>query len=126
MNLQQFIIDLFKLYPNSWTQDNEVLKKRQYFTALNGAKIDYSKLMDCVANEHIGEFLPTPAWLKEKAVHCYTGSTVDRWLHVKVFDPRHQSVRNIDCFPKGTKEEDILKTYESLFKCTGWKIMEIY
>ena len=127
MDVKEFVSKLFLLYPNSYTSDNEFLKKRQYLVALEAKKIDFQKLMDRVAKNHTSEFMPTTAWLLEEACYCYPKIAEKEWLNVKVYNPIYKAVTNTDCFPSGTTERQMLNFYKARFPNTeGWRIVEVY
>lgn len=130
MELKEFVQELFSLYTNSWNYQNEFTKKRQYLVALDNDKVDFELLMDRIAKYHNDDFMPASAWLREQSKFCYKAevkrNTKD-WIHPKIYDPRYNEIRQIDCFPKGTTEKQIIKTYEKMFpNVTGWQVVEIY
>lgn len=91
-------------------------------------KIDYDKLWDLFCNEYAFKTPPTGVELKNLAKQCYLQdfeNTTSNWLHVKVLDPRFNEVRNLDCFPKETTQAQMIATYEKIFGCKGWQILEI-
>lgn len=129
MDLKEFVQKLFLLYTNSWNDTNEFIKKRQYIVALDNNKIDFDLLMDRIAKYHKSEFIPTPAWLKEEAIHCYSREfkkNTSNWIQVKVYNPIAKTTSSKDAFPIGTTEEQMIKAYEKESKHKGWKILEVF
>lgn len=125
MNMYEFLDELFEIYSNSWKESNKEVKQRQYWTILDRPNVDYNKLLKVVAEEYLEGFIPPPAWLKDKIPMCLK-QVEGKWQQVKVYDPRYKSVSSKDCFPKGTTIEQMIKTYEKKFNCSGWKILEVY
>lgn len=125
MNMYEFLDELFEIYSNSWKESNKEVKQRQYWTILDRPNVDFDKLLKVVAEEYLEGFIPPPAWLKDKIPMCLK-QTAGKWQQVKVYDPRYKSVSSKDCFPKGTTIEQMIKTYEKKFNCTGWQILEVY
>ena len=125
MNMYEFLDELFEIYSNSWKENNKQIKQKQYWTILDRPNVDYNKLLKVVAEEYLEGFIPPPAWLKDKIPLCLK-RTEGKWQQVKVFDPRYKSISSKDCFPKGTTIEQMIKTYEKRFNCTGWQILEVY
>lgn len=125
MNMYEFLDELFEIYSNSWKESNKQIKQKQYWTILDRPNVDFNKLLKIVAEEYLEGFIPPPAWLKDKIPMCLK-QTASKWQQVKVYDPRYKSVSSKDCFPKGTTIEQMIKTYEKKFNCTGWQILEIY
>ena len=125
MNMYEFLDELFEIYSNSWKENNKEVKQKQYWTILDRPNVDFNKLLKIVAEEYLEGFIPPPAWLKDKIPMCLK-QTAGKWQQVKVYDPRYKSVSSKDCFPKGTTIEQMIKTYEKKFNCTGWQILEVY
>ena len=125
MNMYEFLDELFEIYSNSWKESNKQIKQKQYWTILDRPNVDFDKLLKIVAEEYLEGFIPPPAWLKDKIPMCLK-QTAGKWQQVKVYDPRYKSVSSKDCFPKGTTIEQMIKTYEKKFNCTGWQILEVY
>lgn len=125
MNMYEFLDELFEIYSNSWKESNKQIKQKQYWTILDRPNVDFDKLLKVVAEEYLEGFIPPPAWLKDKIPMCLK-HTEGKWQQVKVYDPRYKSVSSKDCFPKGTTIEQMIKTYEKKFNCTGWQILEVY
>lgn len=129
MDLKEFVRQLFLMYTNSYNEANKTYKKRQYLSALDNPKVDYEILMDRIAKYHNDDFMPPSAWLKEESKYCYKeeikNASLD-YIHTKVYDPRYNSITSTDCFPRGTTVEQMIKTYEKMFNCKGWKILEVY
>lgn len=125
MNMYEFLDELFEIYSNSWKESNKQIKQKQYWTILDRPNVDFDKLLKIVAEEYLEGFIPPPAWLKDKIPMCLK-NTEGKWQQVKVYDPRYKSVSSKDCFPKGTTIEQMIKTYEKKFNCTGWQILEVY
>lgn len=125
MNMYEFLDELFEIYSNSWKESNKEVKQRQYWTILDRPNVDFNKLLKIVAEEYMEGFIPPPAWLKDKIPMCLK-QTEGKWQQVKVYDPRTKSEHTRDCFPKGTTIEQMIRTYEKRFNCTGWQILEIY
>ena len=125
MNMYEFLDELFEIYSNSWKENNKEVKQKQYWTILDRPNVDFDKLLKIVAEEYLEGFIPPPAWLKDKIPMCLK-HTEGKWQQVKVYDPRYKSVSPKDCFPKGTTIEQMIKTYEKKFNCTGWQILEVY
>ena len=126
MNMYEFLDELFEIYSNSWKESNKQIKQKQYWTILDRPNVDFNKLLKIVAEEYLEGFIPPPAWLKDKIPLCLKITDKSRWAQVKVYDPRYKSVSSKDCFPRGTTIEQMIKTYEKQFNCTGWKILEVY
>ena len=125
MNMYEFLDELFEIYSNSWKESNKQIKQKQYWTILDRPTVDFDKLLKVVAEEYLEGFIPPPAWLKDKIPMCLK-HTEGKWQQVKVYDPRYKSVSSKDCFPKGTTIEQMIKTYEKKFSCSGWQILEVY
>ena len=125
MNMYEFLDELFEIYSNSWKESNKQIKQKQYWTILDRPNVDFDKLLKIVAEEYLEGFIPPPAWLKDKIPLCLK-QVEGKWQQVKVYDPRYKSVSSKDCFPKGTTIEQMIKTYEKKFNCTGWQILEVY
>ena len=125
MNMYEFLDELFEIYSNSWKENNKQIKQKQYWSILDRPNVDFDKLLKVVAEEYLEGFIPPPAWLKDKIPMCLK-QTAGKWQQVKVYDPRYKSVSSKDCFPKGTTIEQMIKTYEKKFNCTGWQILEVY
>ena len=125
MNMYEFLDELFEIYSNSWKESNKQIKQKQYWTILDRPNVDFDKLLKVVAEEYLEGFIPPPAWLKDKIPMCLK-HTEGKWQQVKVYDPRYKSVSSKDCFPKGTTIEQMIKTYEKKFSCSGWQILEVY
>ena len=126
MNMYEFLDELFEIYSNSWKENNKQIKQKQYWTVLDRPNVDFDKLLKIVAEEYLEGFIPPPAWLKDKIPLCLKQEGIGKWIQVKVYDPRYKSVSSKDCFPKGTTIEQMIKTYEKKFNCTGWQILEVY
>ena len=123
--MYEFLDELFEIYSNSWKESNKEVKQKQYWTILDRPNVDFNKLLKIVAEEYLEGFIPPPAWLKDKIPMCLK-QTAGKWQQVKVYDPRYKSVNSKDCFPKRTTIEQMIKTYEKKFNCTGWQILEVY
>jgi hypothetical protein len=123
--MYEFLDELFEIYSNSWKESNKQIKQKQYWTILDRPNVDFDKLLKVVAEEYLEGFIPPPAWLKDKIPMCLK-QTAGKWQQVKVYDPRYKSVSSKDCFPKGATIEQMIKTYEKKFNCTGWQIIEVY
>ena len=126
MNMYEFLDELFEIYSNSWKESNKEVKQRQYWTILDRPNVDFNKLLKLVAEEYLGDFIPAPAWLKDRIPLCLKQTNFGAWQQVKVYDPRTKAEHTRDCFPKGTTIEQMIRTYEKQFNCTGWKILEVY
>lgn len=125
MNMYEFLDELFEIYSNSWKESNKEVKQKQYWSILDRPNVDFDKLLKIVAEEYLEGFIPPPAWLKDKIPLCLK-HVEGKWQQVKVYDPRYKSISSKDCFPKGTTIEQMIKTYEKKFNCTGWQILEVY
>jgi len=123
--MYEFLDELFEIYSNSWKESNKEVKQKQYWTILDRPNVDFDKLLKIVAEEYLEGFIPPPAWLKDKIPMCLK-QTAGKWQQVKVYDPRYKAVSKKDCFPKGTTIEQMIKTYEKKFNCSGWQILEVY
>lgn len=126
MNMYEFLDELFEIYSNSWKESNKQIKQKQYWTILDRPNVDFNKLLKIVAEEYLEGFIPPPAWLKDKIPLCLKKEGISKWIQIKVYDPRYKSINSKDCFPKGTTIEQMIKTYEKKFNCTGWQILEVY
>lgn len=91
-------------------------------------KVDYEKLWTLFCNEYKDKTPPTGVQLKNFAKQCYyqNENQASKWMHVKVLNPVTNTTFNRDCFPKGTTEEQIIKTYEAKFNCKGFQIVEVW
>lgn len=123
MDKFDFINRIIALYPHAITD-----KQAQYDTyarALNN-NTDFEQLLDIYATEYKDGFPPPAAVLKEMAARCIKEEIVSaqKWLHVKIKTPSG-NIRNTDCFPSGTTKDQIIKTYEKMFNCTGWQVIEV-
>ena len=126
LDKHNFIKRLLSRFPY-YTQNDNGSFYDSYSRVLT-RKIDYEKLWDLFCNSYDKNSPPTGVYLKELAKLCYLEdfkSNTSNWLHVKVLNPKTKRVRNLDCFPKNTTNEQILKTYEKKFSCEGWKIIEV-
>lgn len=121
----QFIEWLFNLYTNSWNERNKQLKQEQYYKILDD-RVDFDKLAKVTTEENLSEFMPQPAWLKERLVKCFKRGTAQKWQNVKVYNPILNRITKCDCFPIGTSIEQMIETYEKKFNCAGWQIVEVY
>ena len=127
MDKHTFIKKVLSLYTFITNKDEEGSYYDSYSRVLT-QKIDYEKLFDLFANSHNDKFPPPAAQLKELSKSCYLDNAISAggYVQVKVYDPRYKSVSSKDCFPKGTTIEQMIKTYEKKFNCTGWQILEVY
>ena len=127
MDKHTFIKKVLSLYSFVTDKDDEGSYYDTYSRVLT-KKIDYEKLFDIFASEHKDKFPPTAAWLKEQAKLCYLDYAISAggYIQVKVYDPRTKAEHKRDCFPKGTTIEQMIRTYEKKFNCTGWQILEVY
>jgi hypothetical protein len=123
--MYEFLDELFEIYSNSWKENNKEVKQKQYWSILDRPNVDFDKLLKVVAEEYLEGFIPPPAWLKDKIPMCLKHSE-GKWQQVKVYNPIYKTVCSNDCFPKGTTIEQMIKTYEKKFNCTGWQILEVY
>lgn len=125
MQKMQFIEWLFNLYTNSWNERNKQLKQEQYYKILDD-RVDFDKLAKMITEENFSEFMPQPAWIKERLEKCFKQGSAQKWQNVKVYNPILKVTTNCDCFPLGTSIENMEKSYEKKFKCSGWIIEEVY
>ena len=125
---EEFIDKVLSRFAYYTEKDTQGALKDTYDRVLT-KKIDYSNLWDKFCNEYASKTPPTGIELKNMARTCYLEeekeAPIKRWLHVKVFNPIYKQITNTDCFPIGTTQEKILKTYEKKFNCSGWEIIEI-
>lgn len=126
MDKFDFINRIIALYPHAITD-----RDAQYdtYNRVLNKRIDFEQLMDIFANEYKDSFPPPAAKLKEMAQRCVQDeiTTAQKWLYVKVYNPIYDRISSKDCFPAGTTEEQMLKTYKKMFPGTdGWKIIEVY
>ena len=130
MNLDEFIGKLFNRY-KCMSPDLED-KKNEYITVLISKceKIDFQKLLEMISKEHESDFIPTAGKILDWSHRCYKSAykkSYKPWLNVKVYNPIYGKITNTDCFPAGTTEEQMLKTYQKRFpNFEGWKIIEVY
>ena len=130
MILNEFIDKIFNRY--KCTAPDLTDKKDEYTSVLitKSGKVDFQKLLDLIAREHESDFIPSASKVLEWSCRCYKTAfkkTESQWLHVKVFNPLYNAVTKTDCFPAGTTEQQMIKTYERMFPNTdGWKIIEVY
>ena len=128
MNKHDFIEKVLSRFAYYTEKDTQGVFYDAYSRVLT-KKTDYEKLWDLFCNEYKDKTPPTGVQLKEYAKQCYLASEMknaSKWIHVKVYNPVYKTVTSIDCFPIGTAEEQIIKTYEAQFKCKGFKIIELY
>ena len=128
MDRADFISRIIALYPHAIKDQNAQFDtyKRALKKSLD---VDYEQLMDLFAQEYRESFPPAPAILAEMANRCIKKEVQEapKWLHVKVFNPLYNAVTNTDCFPAGTTEEQMLKSYQQMFpNIDGWRILEVY
>lgn len=96
---------------------------------LYNPKVDYAKLYSMVVKYNPNEnFVPGTPWLYKQQTLCYKTEAKKEqkngYLHPKIYNPIYKEVQNTDCFPIGTTDSQILKTYEKLFPNTqGWEIV---
>ncbi|MCQ2957272.1 MAG: hypothetical protein MJ180_00045 [Candidatus Gastranaerophilales bacterium] len=124
---QEFISKVISRFGYYTEKDSEGALSDTYSKCLT-KKINFDKLWELFCNEYAGKTPPTGVELKELSKRCLLESVEQpksNWLQVKVYDPRYKVERATDCFPKGTTSEQIIKTYETMFKCTGWEIISI-
>lgn len=130
MILNEFIDKLFNRYKCTSPDLND--KKDEYTSVLmtRSGKVNFQKLLDLIAREHSGDFIPNASKILEWATRCYKVEFKKEyrpWLHVKVYNPIYKTVTNTDCFPAGTTQEQMIATYKKMFPNTeGWKIVEVY
>lgn len=123
MDMDNFLDDLFQLYPNSWNYTNKNLKLGQYYKVIDKPYVDYHKLLRLVAQEYDGDFMPPPAWLGERLCRCQKSEGNLHYRHVKVFDPRFGGKIDI-CFEGNPTDEQILRTLDKKFpRYEGWRIL---
>lgn len=128
MDRADFITRIIALYPHAIKDFNAQFDTYQRALKANW-NVDYEQLMDLFSEEYKDNFPPAPGLLAEMAKRCAKQETKEtqKWLHVKVFNPLYNCVTNNDCFPAGTSEEQMIKTYKKMFPNTdGWKILEVY
>ena len=125
---EEFIDKVLSRFAYYTEKDTQGALKDTYDRILT-KKIDYTALWDKFCNEYASKTPPTGVELKNMARTCYLGeekeAPIKRWLHVKIYNPILKTEINSDCFPVGTTQDKILKTYEKKFNCSGWEIIEI-
>ena len=130
MILNEFIDKIFNRYKCTSPDLND--KKEEYTSVLisRSGKIDFQRLLDLVAREHSGDFIPNASKILEWSKRCYKTEFKKEfkpWINVKVFNPIYNCESNHDCFPAGTTEQQMLNYYKQRFPLTeGWKILEVY
>lgn len=129
MNVVDFVNKLFLLYPNSWTNDNEALKRKQYMTALQTKKIDFQKLLDRIATNYDKDFMPITSWLLEQSRFCYPQEEINRFLNVKIYNPVYKC-EMVDAFEtsKMLTDEEIIEDYKKIFPNhkEGWEVKDVW
>ena len=129
MNVAEFVDKLFLLYPNSWTNDNEALKRKQYMTALQPKKIEFQKLLDRIATHYDKDFMPITSWLIEQSRFCYSKDEMCRFLNVKIYNPVYKCEMN-DAFEttRMLTDEEIIADYKKIFPThqEGWEVIDVY
>ena len=130
MILNEFIDKIFNRYKCTAPDIND--KKEEYTSVLisRTGKIDFQRLLDLIAREHNGDFLPNASKILEWSKRCYKAEYKKEfkpWVNVKVFNPVYNCETNNDCFPSGSTEEQMIKRYQKKFpNSKGWKIIEVY
>ncbi len=125
MTKTEFIRKLLSRYSFYIEKDPEGTFYDTYTRVLTN-KVDFEKLWDKFVNEYAEKTPPTGVYIKQLAQSClkeYIPSA--DWVSIKVYHPLYKCTLN-DGFPKGTTEEQALKSYEKKFDCTGFKILEMY
>lgn len=126
--VNQFLNRLTEYYNASFGNGNDKeLWKSITLEAIYNPNIDYDKLFKQLIREaYNGNFIPDVKQILEASKSCYKDSRSKKWLHVKVFNPLYNRITNGDCFPSGTTEEQMIKTYKKMFPNTeGWRIVEV-
>lgn len=127
--INQFLNRLTEYYNASFSNGNDKeLWKSVTLEAIYNPNIDYDKLFKVLIKESFnGNFIPDVKQIIEASKSCYKDTQQKQWLHVKVFNPLYNCITNSDCFPAGTTQEQMLKTYQKMFpNVEGWKIIEVY
>lgn len=130
MLLNEFIDKIFNRYKCTAPDIDD--KKDEYTSVLvaRANRVNFQKLLDLIAKEHTGDFIPNASKILEWSGRCYKAEFKKEykpWVNVKVLNPVYDCVTNIDCFPSGTTEQQMINAYKKLFPGTeGWKIMEVY
>ena len=126
--VNHFLNRLTEYYSASFANGNDKeLWKNITLEAIYNPNIDYDKLFKLIIkNAYNGNFVPDVSQINEAAKECHKITNGKKWLHVKVLNPLYNCVTNNDCFPAGTTQEQMLKTYKSRFGGEGWKIIEVY
>ena len=128
MDRHNFISRIITMYPHIIKDDGVSSYYDLYKRAFGGKDIDFEKLFDVFATEYKEKYPPTGAYLSELSLRCLKEKieTSQKWIHVKIYNPILKAVVNTDCFPAGTSEEKMIKTYENMFPgVVGWEIVEV-
>lgn len=124
MNKEDFVNNLLLRFSNSWNRDNFKILKNDYMYVLDNPKTDFDKLTDWILKDYSENFIPPPALIKEIANKKLLRNSKEKHIQPIIFDPRYKISRTNDCFPDGTTENQIIKTYEKMFGFIGeWKIL---
>ena len=129
MNLSDFIDKLFNRYKCTAPDIDDKKEELTSVLVAKCGKIDFQKLLDLIAREHDGDFLPNASSVLGWSKRCYKNDYVNtnkEWIQVKIYNPIYKTVMSNDCFPAGTSEETILKWYKKRFGGDGWKVLEVY
>ena len=124
---EEFIDKVLSRFAYYTEKDTQGALKDTYDRILT-KKIDYTALWDKFCNEYASKTPPTGVELKNMARTCLIQQfeiEPKQWLQVRIYNPILKAEINSDCFPIGTTQDKILKTYEKKFNCSGWKILEI-
>lgn len=71
MNRDEFLQNLFSMYPNTFTEINLQTWHKAYCIIFGNKKIDYDKLFEIyVTNYQSVSTPPSPAWFKENLSTC--------------------------------------------------------
>lgn len=124
--VSSFLRQIVALYSASFKTKDEIdIYKSAVIDLTKDISLDFKKLYKLIVAEHNSNFAPAPAKIKDFAQQCKTQKGQEqKYRHPKIYNPIYKKIISTDCFPTGTTDEQIIKTYENMFNCTGWKIIE--
>lgn len=127
--VNDFLNRLTEYYSASFKSDSDKELWKDYtLDEIYNPNVDYDKVLKLlIKRAYNGNFIPDVSQINDAAKECYKDTSAKQWLNVKVYNPIYGKITNTDCFPAGTTEEQMLKTYQKRFpNFEGWKIIEVY
>lgn len=128
MNKVEFIEKLVSRFSYYTEKDTKDSFKDTYERVLT-KKINYEVLWNKFCNEYESKTPPTGVELNRMAKTCYLEEAEKeyaQWVQVEAYNTETKQIENKDVFEVGTTIEEMIKTYEKKFNCSGWKILRVY